>query len=190
MDRAIRQAASLVLQIPGLYGERWTLKSEQLHRVLEEEDYQLVFYPHYGVQEYLDAFGQSHERVTIANRQTYDVQQLLKESKVLVTDFSSVSVDFAYMGKPIVYILPDEEEYFSEHFQRGYFDFERDGFGPVTRDPESTIRAVEDILRRGCAQKPEFQARVDAFFPPRDDRYCERTFNAIQEIVAKRRARQ
>lgn len=165
------------------------LQSERLHRVLEDEDYELVFYPHYGVQEYLEAFGKTHERITIADRRQYDVQQLLKESAVLVTDFSSVSFDFAYMGKPLVYILPDEERYFSDHFQRGYFDFDRDGFGPVTRDPEAAVDALAEILKRGAVQEPVYHERVEAFFPLRDNRNCERTFEAIQEIVARKRAK-
>ena len=159
------------------------LQSDRLHRALEEEHYELIFYPHYGVQEYLGAFGPTHERITIADRQHYDVQQLLKESAVLITDFSSVSFDFAYMGKPLVYVLPDEERYFSDHFQRGYFDFDRDGFGPVTRDPETAVVALETILRRGAAQEPLYQERVEAFFPLRDDQNCERTFAAIREVV-------
>lgn len=164
------------------------LQSDRLHQILVETGYDLVFYPHYGVQEYLEAFGPVHERITIADRQSYDVQQLLKESAVLVTDFSSVSFDFAYMGKPLVYILPDEERYFSDHFQRGYFDFDRDGFGPVTRHPGAAVEALAEVLRRGGAQEPVYRERVEAFFPLRDDKNCERTFAAIQDVIERKRA--
>lgn len=164
------------------------IQSERLHAILESAGYNLVFYPHHGVQEYLEAFGVTHDRITIADRRYYDVQQLLKESSVLISDFSSVSFDFAYMGKPIVYLLPDEERYFSDHFQRGYFDFDRDGFGPTTRDPHAAVYALEAILRRGCTQEKAHQQRMEVFFPLRDNRNCERTFEAIQEIVESRKS--
>nr|WP_290829670.1 CDP-glycerol glycerophosphotransferase family protein [Halomonas sp.] len=158
------------------------LNSKRLHAVLERTGYDLIFYPHHGVQEYLEAFGETHSRITIADRHHYDVQQLLKESAVLISDFSSVSFDFAYMGKPMVYLLPDEERYFSDHFQRGYFDFDHDGFGPVARDPDAAVDALEAILIRGRSSE-KHQQRVEAFFPLRDSANCERTFQAIQKIV-------
>jgi hypothetical protein len=162
------------------------LQSDRLHRVLEDVGYRLIFYPHYGVQEYLEAFGETHERVILADRRRYDVQRLLKESAVLVTDYSSVSFDFAYMGKPLIYIQPDAERYFTDHFQRGYFDYNRDGFGPVTHDPEAAVDVLGALLTRGAAQDPMYRRRVEAFFALQDDQNCKRTFAAIQEMLARR----
>lgn len=162
------------------------LHSRGLANLLEEKGYQLVFYPHHGTQEYLEAFGRVNERIIIADRYRYDVQQLLKESAVLITDFSSVSFDFAYMGKPIVYYLPDEERYFDEHFQRGFFDFERDGFGPAVRDEEAVIERLQVILENESVMADSYKRRVDTFFPLQDSNNCERTFNAIHDLVNKR----
>jgi CDP-glycerol glycerophosphotransferase len=162
------------------------LTSKRLHAALVETDHHLVFYPHYGAQDYLAAFDRPHDRITIADRHHHDVQQLLKESKILVTDFSSVSFDFAYMGKPVVYFLPDEERFFAEHFERGYFDFDKDGFGPVTRDADATVAAVEEVLRSG-GQSAAYRERVERFFPLRDNRNCARTMAAVQDLMARRR---
>jgi CDP-glycerol glycerophosphotransferase len=164
------------------------LTSERLHAALEQTDHHLVFYPHYGAQDYIEAFERPHGRITIADRHRYDVQQLLKESKILITDFSSVSFDFAYMGKPVIYFLPDEERYFAEHFERGYFDFNKDGFGPVTRDAVATAAALEKLLRGGGDQSAAaYRERVERFFPLRDNRNCERTMAAVHKLVARRR---
>jgi CDP-glycerol glycerophosphotransferase len=163
------------------------LTSQRLHAALEETDHHLVFYPHYGAQDYLAAFDRPHDRVNIADRHHYDVQQLLKESRILVTDFSSVSFDFAYMGKPVVYFLPDEKRYFAEHFERGYFDFDKDGFGPVTRDAGATVAAVEELLRGDGGQSAAYRERMERFFPLRDNRNCARTMAAVQDLMARRR---
>lgn len=46
---------------------------------------------------FLKYFHVDHPKITVASWPEYDVQTLLKESAVLVTDFSSVAMDFAYM---------------------------------------------------------------------------------------------
>ena len=165
------------------------LTSERLRSALKEMDYYLAFYPHYGIQELLDAFSRPHERVTIAARHQYDVQQLIKESSILVTDFSSVSFDFAYLRKPVIYFLPDERRYFTEHFGRGYFDLDRDGFGPVTRDADATVAALEKMMRNQDVDASVYKRRAERFFAFQDDRNCERTMAAIEEAMARRSRR-
>lgn len=155
------------------------LNSERLHRLLIENDYTLVFYPHYDMQPYLRAFGEFHQRIVVASRQKYDVQSLLKESAILITDFSSVSFDFAFMLKPVIYLLPDEDRFFREHTDRGYFDLRTSGFGPVTITPQEALEALEMVLRNGATMDAAYRARVEGFFDYRDDRNCERTFRCV-----------
>jgi len=150
-----------------------------LHEALEDPGWRLVFYPHYGTQPFLHLFEGLPDCIVLANRHEFDVQQLLKESKVLVTDFSSVSFDFAYMRKPVVYLLPDEEEYFGGHFQRGYFDFDEDGFGPVSRDPGTAAHSTVDLIRSSGTMPESYRRRVDGFFAHTDPRNCQRTLDAV-----------
>lgn len=160
------------------------LQSKRLSELLARENYELVFYPHYRMQPYLDAFNSiNEERIIVADKQNYDVQQLLRESAILITDFSSVSFDFAFMERPLIYFLPDEERFFSEHSKRGYFDFESDGFGPVCRDAEAVVDALEEILEQEAALQSIYRDRVRRFFAYRDNRNCERTYEAIRAIV-------
>ena len=79
------------------------LKDERLIRYIEENDLQIIFYPHREMHRFLKYFHVDHPKITVASWPEYDVQTLLKESAVLVTDFSSVAMDFAYMKKPLVY---------------------------------------------------------------------------------------
>ena len=70
------------------------LNSEKLSALLREFDYELIFYPHYEVQRFLDCFRCGDARVQIADFGHYDVQDLLIRSDILVTDYSSVLFDF------------------------------------------------------------------------------------------------
>jgi CDP-ribitol ribitolphosphotransferase len=77
------------------------------------------------------------------------VNELMLVSDVLVTDYSSVIYEFALLGRPIVFLAPDDNEYDEE---RGfYFDFRREAPGPIvdtTEDLATVIRADDWDLDR------------------------------------------
>ena len=64
---------------------------------------------------------------------------MLKESSMLITDYSSVFFDVAYMHKPIIYYQFDRDAFRQGHYQEGYFSYD-DGFGPVAFDTESLLK--------------------------------------------------
>ncbi|MDR2975621.1 MAG: CDP-glycerol glycerophosphotransferase family protein [Propionibacteriaceae bacterium] len=61
-----------------------------------------------------------------------EFNHLLLAADVLVTDYSSAIFDYALLHRPIVFYVPDLEQYVD---QRGfYYDMERYLYGPVARD--------------------------------------------------------
>jgi CDP-glycerol glycerophosphotransferase len=159
------------------------LNHSSLHRLLQEADYQLVFYPHYEMQSVAHLFSSTCARVTITHDSDCDVQQLLKESAFLVTDYSSVAFDFAYMRKAVLYFQFDHEEYAQGHYAKGYFDYERDGFGPIVGAPEQVVAELKDFILSGSANnREEYIERQKTFFVLHDMKNCERTYQAIRTI--------
>lgn len=101
-------------------------------------------------------------------------------SSILLTDYSSTPFDFAYLQRPVVYTQFDRKEFFSSHtYQEGYFDYERDGFGPVCYDLESTVDTLIHLMEQDAALDPKYQERIQHFFAYTDNKNCERTLNAI-----------
>lgn len=156
-----------------------TLKSPRLQEMAKRYDVSFVFYPHYEVQPFLALFQDAQPCVTIADFAHFDVQQLLKESMLLITDYSSVFFDFAYMKKPVLYYQFDEADYRAHHYAQGYFDYHRDGFGEVVTEEAELLTLLEQYLKDGCTLKPEYAHRVQGFFPLNDARNCERIFEEI-----------
>lgn len=156
-----------------------------LMALLEKQNLQLVFYPHYEMQPYISAFRSENPRIQIADFNHFDVQQLLKESALLVTDFSSVFFDFAYMGKPVIYYQFDRERYIREHydFTKGYFSYDAMGFGPVCFNAENLIKQIEASIQSGFAQEQAYADRTEQFFPVRDTQNCDRIYDAIQKML-------
>lgn len=48
------------------------------------------------------------------------------EGSMMITDYSSVAFEFAYLRKPIVYYQFDKKAFFEKHtYRKGYFDYEK-----------------------------------------------------------------
>lgn len=157
------------------------LKDKKLIEYLEKNDISLVFYPHYQIQKYIHLFESASKNIIIASFNDYDVQTLLKESALLVTDFSSVYFDFAYMKKPIVYYQFDKERFFSQHYSKGYFNYDTMGFGKVCDKHEETINEIIKSIENDFSMEQMYLDRVEGFFPLHDTKNCERIYNAILE---------
>jgi CDP-glycerol glycerophosphotransferase (TagB/SpsB family) len=113
-----------------------------------------------------------------------DVQQLYARCALLVTDYSSVAFNTAYLDRPLVYFQFDQEAMLrGAHMGRqGYFDYEDDGFGPVARDLPSAERAVVAAIEHGARPTARYRDRIAATFPQRDGGACARVVAAVEEL--------
>ena len=155
------------------------LDNPSLLRLLEEQDLKLIFYPHIELQKELDKFKSPSERIILASWRDYDVQTLLMRCSLLITDYSSVFFDVAYMGKPVIYYQFDVEDFLKYHYQKGYFSYEEHGFGPVVQTEEALIKAVYECAGNDFRMQKEYRDRLEAFYPVRDERNCERTYQIL-----------
>lgn len=166
------------------YFRQWNafLRSEEIANVLEENELTLFFYPHRNMQRFVGKFQPKSSRIVIADWREYDVQMLLKESAYLVTDYSSIFMDFGYMKKPMLYFQFDVEKFRMGQYQQGYFEFDRDGFGPVCTTLDEVEREFAVAASRRFSNEDRYVKRETDFFPLWDDRNCERNYKAIKEI--------
>ena len=155
------------------------LNNKELHHILDANDIKLVFYPHNGMQKYFNLFKSGHKRITIADNQHYDVQALLMESAMLVTDYSSIHFDFAYMKKPLAYWQFDSERFFAEQYGKGYFRFDEDGFGPLCAEKEQIIDFIEAELKNGMQVEAKYAERAERNFIEFSTDHCRKTYEEI-----------
>jgi len=170
------------------YVRQWTafLSDQRLRMVAADNDLRIGFLPHPNIQPALTRMSLPRhvEALTFAGR---DVQQLIADSALMVTDYSSMAFNAAYLDRPVVYFQFDAER-MSEgaHVgRRGYYDYTDDGFGPVTHCVERAVDEVISIVTTGGKRlAPCYQLRVDATFTERDGRCCERTTAAIEDLTS------
>lgn len=107
-----------------------------------------------------------------------DYNKVFAESSVMVTDYSTIAFDFAYLKKPIVYTQFDKEEFYkTQTYDKGFFEYERDGFGPVCYDLDSAVDALVKIIDKDCEN--DYIDRVTNFFVNIDKNNSKRVIDAV-----------
>lgn len=159
------------------------LCGEALNKLLEQNNLELVFYPHRDMQRFIRFFEIENPHITVAAWPEYDVQTLLMESAYLITDYSSIAMDFAYMKKPLLYYQFDYEQFRGEHYPEGYFSYRDDGFGPVCTNEKEMLLELEKAIQRGFSNTEEYLCRHRNFFTLYDNHNCERNYMAVCELL-------
>ena len=157
------------------------LNNKRLNDFLNQNNIKIVFYPHFRMQKYIELFNFSNN-IMLADYEHYKVPSLLKEASLLITDYSSIFFDFAYMKKPVIYFQFDRDDFFSKHYQKGYFDFNTMGFGEVVGDADAACKAIIEQVTSNYVLKKKYEDRVNRFFPVRDNNNCKRIFQAIESL--------
>lgn len=151
------------------------INNRDLIKLAKKYKYQIIFKPHPRVYDYIELFDTS-DYVKVDENTTYP--ELFRSSDLLITDYSSVAFDFAYMKKPLIYY-----QYGNDYnFKEGYFKYKSDGFGEVTSTQNELIKIVEDYLKNDCQMKDKYKSRVDNFYKYDDKNNCKRVYEAILKL--------
>ncbi|WP_406531869.1 CDP-glycerol glycerophosphotransferase family protein [Methanobrevibacter sp.] len=151
------------------------INNEKLIEISKKYNYRIIFKPHPRVYDFIDLFDKN-DNIEIDENTTY--QDLFKSSDFMITDYSSVAFDFAYMKKPLIYYQYGNDYNFDE----GYFKYKTMGFGEVISTQEELINTLEEYLENGCEMKDEYKSRVDNFYKYKDKNNCERVYRAILKL--------
>ena len=157
------------------------INDSRLLKAMKENGYTglLCMHPMH-MEQYKDFDGNDIFKV---NEGLVDYQKEFVEGSLLVTDYSSVAFDFAYLKKPVVYSQFDKEDFYKKHtYSEGYFSYENDGFGPVCKDLEGTVDAIIAAMKNNCTADKKYLSRIEKFYPYHDSHCCKRIYESIREI--------
>ena len=161
------------------------LGSDAVRQAAERAGLELVLMPHPNLARHLDRLDVP-EHVRIATYADVDVQQVLAHASHVVTDYSSNAFEAAILDRPVLYFQFDDDEVHSGSYhigRRGYFNYERDGFGPVTKTLPDAERTLVDLIDYGMSATEPYVTRIRETFTLRDGKACERV---TAEITAHR----
>lgn len=151
------------------------LSNKELIEAAKERGYRIIFRPHPRQYDQLEDF-EMDEYVEIA---PFDVPnyKLYAIGSLIITDYSGCVIDFSYLKKPVLYY-----QFMDYHLKKGYFDYERDGFGEVVDNLDDLTQVVTAYMDNGCEMQDIYKMRVDEFFAYTDNNNCKRVYEAILEM--------
>lgn len=146
--------------------------------LLKENGFHIKFLLHHAFTANAKDFTYDESQVELITDADYS--KYFRSGNLLITDYSSVAFDFAYLYKPIVYTQFDKEDFFAgQIYDPGYYSYEKDGFGLVCYDYESSVRAICQQIKEGCKMPEKYQKRVDRTFAFHDRDNCKRILQMI-----------
>ena len=164
------------------YLSKWIelLNSEKLQVLIDKYNLRVIFFLHRNMQKYIKAFDGVNKKIIIASWKEYDVQELLKESAMMITDYSSVFFDMIYMKKPIIFYQFDEQEYRKYQYQEGWFNYHDNPFGKTFKDYMDVLSELALHLENKFQVDKKFLAGHSSVFKYWDTNNSARIYSLLQ----------
>ena len=110
-------------------------------------------------------------------------QKVFNHGSLLVTDYSSVAFDFAYLDKPVLYYHYSRDYHFN--LNESYFDYNTMGFGEVSQSEDELVNHIIEYMKNNCEIKEKYKKRVKAYFLFTDKNNSMRVYDAIRRLPRK-----
>jgi|GEM_PF-3180564 len=160
------------------------INDNRIVTALKEHNMTAEFYLHLSLEKQVKDFH-GNEVAKIMHL-PHDYPKAFNEGSILVTDYSSIAFDFAYLKKPIIYTQFDRNRFYEgQNYDPGYFDFDDDGFGPVAYDYESAVKEIVESIKRNCTMEKKYLQRIEKFFYKVDDKNSKRVLDEIVKLDDK-----
>jgi len=167
------------------FATRWreVISSPRLREAAARAGLEIVVMAHPNLEPLLEAFDIPAGTGCITYGES-DVQQVIAEAAMIVTDYSSIAFDAAFVGRPVVYYQFDRDRVFGGgHTVRpGYFHYREHGFGPVTSGLDEAVQAVVQQVDAGPAVQEPYASRAASTFTLPRSGASKRTVAAIERI--------
>lgn len=154
------------------------INDRRLLDVAEQKGYKIVFLIHPTLSSQVDDYDKNDYTSIIPAVSEVSYEKMLTESSLMVTDYSGIQFDFAYMKKPILYYHPHE---LPPQYEEGIYKYDTMGFGPIVEEYDSLIENLCETIKNGCKMERKYLDRIEDFFQYTDHSNCERIIKEIRE---------
>lgn len=160
------------------------LHSKELRIVSERYGYSITFIPHPNISDYLSLFKIPDYIESPSNTKNISINDSVAKAKIMITDYSSISFDMAFLHKLTLYYQFDENEFFSGNHtsKQGYFSYREDGFGPIVKTQEELLNTLSFYLKNNCTLLEPYASRIKHTYTQSDGKNCERIYQAVMHL--------
>lgn len=164
---------------------RSLLGNEDFIKLLKNNNYTVEVVLHAELTKFYDIFKYfNNEYIKVFKSSDVSYSEKFNTCSMLITDYSSIHFDIAYLNKPIIYYQFDSNEFFNNHTSNGFseFDYSEDGFGDVLKDEKDVIDLTYEYTKNECKMKKKYINRVNNTFFNTDNNNSKRITEVIENL--------
>lgn len=158
------------------------INDKRLLKAAKRYNYRIAYVLHPIVSPQAEDFDKNDYVDIIPATGDMSYEKLFCESSLMVTDFSGIQFDFAYMRKPLVYLHHDD---IPQHYEEGTYHYDTMAFGEIVHNNEDLIDLLIEYMKNDCKMKNKYKKRADDFFAFSDHNNCQRIYDDMIEYQKK-----
>lgn len=152
------------------------INNKKLIDTAKRTGYKIKYVLHPILSSQVDDFTPDPYVEVVSSVGDFNYETAFQESSLMVTDYSGVQFDFAYMKKPLVYFHPSQ---LPAHYEDGGFFYDTMGFGEICTESDELVDLLCEYMENGCKMKQKYIDRVNDFYEFDDHNNCERIYKEI-----------
>jgi CDP-glycerol glycerophosphotransferase (TagB/SpsB family) len=156
------------------------INNKELGDFLSENSIIFNVYLHKYIQDFTDGIRSGCENIKIQKLGTTSPTQLIAESHLMITDYSSVSWDFYYLGKPVLFYRFDCEEY--SKLRGSYIPLDRENIGEIVCSELELVKKIEEYYNNNFQSNSKFLDFRKSILPVLDKNNCTRIYEEAKSV--------
>ncbi len=155
-----------------------------LQAFLEENKLKIHFRVHFKLMQFLPNL-KLPKNIILEDEATVKMKDSLKNSKLLITDYSSIMWDMAYMEKPVILYQFDRAVFLKERSKSSFNMLDEEMFCPIVFDVNSLVSQIKKYFHSDYTLSIEEKEKLFSCFDFDDSLNCQRIFDAALEIPSR-----
>lgn len=158
------------------------INNKQMHSLAKKYNFDILFCLHPNMQRFREHFRNTN--VKVIKQGEVDVQVLIKESMLMITDYSSVGFDFSFLNKPVIYYQFDRDKFIGK--KPSHLDLDNDLPGEICCEEDDVLEVLAEYAKSDFKMKDEYRKRTNKFIKYRDQSSSERIYKLVSTTRSKK----
>ncbi|MDN3449962.1 CDP-glycerol glycerophosphotransferase family protein [Planococcus sp. APC 3906] len=154
-------------------GIRELISQNGLHMEIALHPFMKKFEKHFA------GMGAPFTGIEFLDAKHHTIEKAIEDNDMLITDISSVSWDFLYLNKPIIFNMFDRDEYIAK--RGSYLDLEKDLYGYKADSIDEVYMALKRIVEQNITTN-EWQPQAHQYIDYFDHQNCQRLAERVLEV--------
>nr|WP_263313451.1 CDP-glycerol glycerophosphotransferase family protein [Mammaliicoccus sp. Marseille-Q6498] len=153
------------------------LNNEQFIQFLKSNKLELNVLMHPQFEKFSKNLRSNHDCIKFAKAAEVEIPKLISDSLFLITDFSSVAVDFLFQRKNVIFY--QYNKYVSHHVPS--MDIKYSDIGEVVENLDELLESLNKYKEKNFRLLPKYENSYEKLFEVRSN-ICEKIVNSILKI--------